>query len=387
MGSGSRWTPKRASRRPELPGNDLTPPVSDTVLRPDPYCLARPLLFRLDPERAHDLTLRLLEPLANTGLLGWSAGPLIGDPVDLLGLRFPNRVGLAAGLDKNGAHLLALARMGFGFLEAGTVTPRPQPGNPQPRLFRLPERQALINRMGFNNTGLDVFLANVIESKPRLGRVLGLNIGKNADTPLERAVEDYLIGLERVWPLADYITLNISSPNTRNLRQLQGADELSAMLSRISARRLELTRSLRREVPLLVKIAPDLDEAQIEDIARVLVAQGIDGVIATNTTVSRKAVQGLRHADEAGGLSGAPVAEPSVRVIRALRALLPPAYPIIGVGGILSGADALAKMEAGANLVQLYTGLIYRGPALVGECARALAARPAASPSGAKGPN
>jgi dihydroorotate dehydrogenase len=336
------------------------------------YGLARPLLFALDPERAHDLTLASLEAPGAALAMCAVAGPRVDDPVQLLGLRFRNRVGLAAGLDKNAAHVDALARMGFGFVEVGTVTPRAQPGNPQPRMFRLPGANALINRMGFNNLGLDAFVENV--RRRRGDVVLGLNIGKNAATPIERATDDYLEGLRRTWPHADYVTVNISSPNTKNLRQLQGGDELTAMLSALAAERTVLSRSTRREVPMLVKIAPDLDDAQIEAIARVLVAQGVDGVIATNTTVSREAVAGLPHADEAGGLSGAPVFEASNRVIRALRQLLPPRYPIVGVGGIMSGDDAVAKVQAGADLVQLYTGLIYRGPALVGECARALRA-------------
>jgi dihydroorotate dehydrogenase len=334
------------------------------------YALARPLLFALDAERAHELTLEALGPMAASGALRLAAGPRVRDPVELLGLRFENRVGLAAGLDKNAAHVDAFAQMGFGFVEVGTVTPRAQPGNPRPRMFRLPARRALINRLGFNNRGLDAFVANV--ERQRYAGVLGLNIGKNADTPIERAHEDYLACLQRVWPHASYVTVNVSSPNTKHLRSLQGGDELDAMLSVLGAERTRLRRRHKREVPMLVKIAPDLDDAQIEAIARVLVGRSIDGVIATNTTVSRDAVAGLRHADEAGGLSGAPVLEPSNRVIRALRELLPPRYPIVGVGGVMSGADARAKLEAGADLVQLYTGLIYAGPRLVGECARAM---------------
>jgi dihydroorotate dehydrogenase len=337
---------------------------------PFPYALARPLLFAIDPERAHDLTLASLDALAATGALRAAAGARVDDPVELLGLRFANRVGLAAGLDKNGAHVDALAQMGFGFVEVGTVTPKPQPGNPKPRMFRLPEADALINRMGFNNLGLDAFVANVQRRRSELP--LGLNIGKNAATPIERATDDYVEGLRRVWPHASYVTVNISSPNTKNLRQLQGGDELSAMLAALGRERTALRRSTKREVPMLVKIAPDLDDAQVEAIARVLVEQSVDGVIATNTTVSRDAVKGMRHADEAGGLSGAPVRAASDRVIRALRALLPSRYSIVGVGGVMSGADARAKLEAGADVVQLYTGLVYHGPALVGECARAL---------------
>jgi dihydroorotate dehydrogenase len=334
------------------------------------YSFARPLLFAIDPEQAHDLALATVDLMAATGALRLAAGPVVDDPVELLGIRFRNRVGLAAGLDKNAAHVSALAQMGFGFVEAGTVTPRGQPGNPKPRMFRLPAARALINRMGFNNDGLDAFVANV--ERQRHEGVLGLNIGKNADTPIERAVDDYVAGLERVWPHASYVTVNISSPNTKNLRQLQAGDALDAMLAALGSTRLALARRHRREIPMLVKIAPDLDDAQIETIAATLVAHSVDGVIATNTTVSRDAVRGLPHADEAGGLSGAPVLGPSNRVVRALRELLPSRYPIVGVGGILSGADARAKIAAGADLVQLYSGLIYRGPSLVRECALAI---------------
>jgi dihydroorotate dehydrogenase len=334
------------------------------------YTFARPFLFSIDPEQAHELALGSIDLMAASGALRLAAGPLVDDPVELMGLRFRNRVGLAAGLDKNAAHVAALAQIGFGFVEAGTVTPRAQPGNPKPRVFRLPAQRALINRLGFNNDGLDAFVANL--QRQRHEGVLGLNIGKNADTPIERAADDYVAGLERVWPYASYVTVNVSSPNTKHLRRLQGGDELSAMLAVLAATRLELARRHRREVPMLVKIAPDLDDAQIETIAATLVARSVDGVIATNTTISREAVRGLPHADEPGGLSGAPVFEPSNRVVRALRQLLPPGYPIIGVGGVLSGSDARAKIAAGADLVQLYTGLIYRGPSLVRECALAI---------------
>lgn len=297
------------------------------------------------------------------------------DPVTVAGLTFPNRIGLAAGLDKNGRCIDGLGAMGFGFIEVGTVTPKGQPGNDKPRMFRLPEKQALINRLGFNNEGLDSFIANVRRSWSfrQAGGLLGLNIGKNAATPIERAVDDYLIGLEGVYPHADYITVNISSPNTKNLRQLQSDDALDALLGPLQARRLALQASSGRTVPLFVKIAPDLDEEQVTVIAASLQRHGIDGVIATNTTISRDAVQGLQHAQETGGLSGAPVFEASNRVIRLLRAALGKDYPIIGVGGVLSGEDARAKLQAGADLVQVYTGLIYRGPALIPECAKAMA--------------
>lgn len=343
-----------------------------------PYGLTRRALFALDPEHAHELTLHTLQRLQHTPLLGLLAQPRVHDPIRLAGLMLPNRVGLAAGLDKNAQCIDAWAAMGFGFVEVGTVTPRPQPGNPKPRLFRLPQAQALINRFGFNNEGLEAFVAHVRASRVRQqgqpALVLGLNIGKNADTPIERAVEDYLLGLRGVYPYADYVTVNISSPNTRNLRQLQSDEALERLLAALTDERARLADQHGVHRPLFLKIAPDLDEAQIGAIADALQRHGIDGVIATNTTLAREAVQGLPHADEAGGLSGAPLAAPSNRVIAALRARLGPGFPIIGVGGILSGDDAVAKLRAGADAVQLYTGLIYRGPALVTEAARALRA-------------
>ena len=341
-----------------------------------PYALTRPFLFGVDAERAHDLTLAALASLQNTpARCLWSA-PRVADPVTVAGLRFANRIGLAAGLDKNGRCIDALGAMGFGFIEVGTVTPRPQPGNARPRLFRLPEAEALINRMGFNNDGLAAFVANVARSRRfrAAGGILGLNIGKNAATPIEQAADDYLLGLEGVYAHADYVSVNISSPNTKNLRALQGDEALDALLAALARRRDELAGEHRRRVPMFVKIAPDLDEAQVDFIASTLVRHGIDGVIATNTTLARVAVQGLPHAEEAGGLSGRPVFEASNRVIRRLRAKLPKGHPIIGVGGVFGGADALAKREAGADLVQVYTGLIYRGPALVPEAAAALRA-------------
>ncbi|HEY0877179.1 MAG TPA: quinone-dependent dihydroorotate dehydrogenase [Zeimonas sp.] len=335
-----------------------------------PYAVARTLLFALDAETAHELTLRALDGAGRFGGIRALAGCPVEDPVEVMGLRFRNRVGLAAGLDKNAAHVDALAALGFGFLEVGTVTPRAQPGNPRPRLFRLPQREALINRMGFNNDGVDAFVANVARARYR--GVLGINIGKNADTPLERAADDYRIGLERVYRHASYVAVNVSSPNTAKLRELQSHDQLDELLDALRTRRDQLAQAHGRMVPLALKIAPDLDEAQIEAIAGLLVRHRIDAVIATNTTVSRDAVAGLPHAAQSGGLSGGPVFEASNRVIRALRAALPRGYPIIGVGGILCADDARAKLVAGATLVQLYTGLIYRGPALVGQCARAL---------------
>jgi dihydroorotate dehydrogenase len=339
-----------------------------------PYALTRPFLFGLDPEAAHDLTLGSIAKLQNTPAQCLWAQDRVADPCTVAGLRFPNRVGLAAGLDKNGRCIDGLGAMGFGFIEVGTVTPLAQPGNPKPRMFRLPERQALINRLGFNNEGLSSFVANVqrAHSFRAAGGVLGLNIGKNAATPIERAVDDYLLGLTGVYPHADYITVNISSPNTQNLRKLQSDAALDALLSVLAERREVLAAQHGRRVPLFVKIAPDLDPDQVGVIATTLRSNGIDGVIATNTTVSRDAVRGQPHANETGGLSGAPVLEPSNRVIRLLRAALGAGYPIIGVGGVTDAASARGKLEAGADLVQVYTGLIYRGPALVPEVAAAL---------------
>ncbi len=346
-------------------------------LPPLPYGLARPFLFGLDPEHAHELTLGSIAKLQNTPAQCLWQQPRVADPVTLAGLHFPNRIGLAAGMDKNGRCIDGLGAMGFGFIEVGTVTPLPQPGNPKPRMFRLPRAEALINRLGFNNDGLDAFVANVqrAHSFRRAGGIVGLNIGKNAATPMAHAADDYLAALAGVYPHADYITVNISSPNTKNLRALQGDAELQALLSVLQSRRNELAQQHGRRVPLFVKIAPDLDEAQVGAIAAALQDNGIDGVVATNTTLSREAVPGLPHADETGGLSGRPVFEASNRVIRQLRAAFGSGYPIIGVGGVLSGGDARAKRDAGADLVQIYTGLVYRGPALVPEAARALAAR------------
>ncbi|MEY2802566.1 MAG: hypothetical protein RL513_2151 [Pseudomonadota bacterium] len=344
-----------------------------------PYALARSFLFRLDAEAAHDLTLQALTRLQGSPLKAAWCNARVDDPVELAGLRFPNRVGLAAGLDKNARCIDAFAAMGFGFVEVGTVTPLGQPGNPKPRMFRLPQANALINRLGFNNEGLDAFIANVRRSAVRRAGetspiVLGLNIGKNAATPIERATDDYLTGLAGVYPHADYVTVNISSPNTQNLRALQSDEALDGLLGALAARREQLQAEYRRRVPIFVKIAPDLDEAQVAVIAATLRRHGMDGVVATNTTLSRDAVQGLPHAQEAGGLSGTPVLQASNRVIRQLREALGSGFPIIGVGGILSGADAVSKIEAGADAVQIYTGLIYRGPQLVSEAAQALRA-------------
>jgi dihydroorotate dehydrogenase len=340
-----------------------------------PYALTRPFLFGLDPEQAHEITLNTIARLQNTPAQCLWSRPRVNAPVTVAGLRFPNRVGLAAGLDKNGRCIDGLGAMGFGFIEVGTVTPKGQPGNPKPRMFRIPERQALINRLGFNNEGLPAFLANVQKAKTFRagGGLVGLNIGKNAATPIENAVDDYLICLDGVYPHADYVTVNISSPNTKNLRALQSDEALDALLSKLQERRQALQRQHGRTVPMFLKIAPDLDESQVKVIAATLRANGIDGVIATNTTLARDAVLGLPHATETGGLSGRPVFEASNRVIAQLRAALGSGYPIIGVGGVLSGADAKAKLQAGADLVQVYTGLIYRGPALVREAAQATA--------------
>jgi dihydroorotate dehydrogenase len=338
-----------------------------------PYALTRPFLFGLDAERAHDLTLGAIAHLQNTPAQAFWEQPRVDDPVLMAGLAFPNRVGLAAGLDKNGRCIDGLGAMGFGFIEVGTVTPKGQPGNPKPRIFRVTQARALINRLGFNNEGLDVFLANVQKASSfrAAGGVLGLNIGKNAATPIERAADDYLAGLRGVYPHADYVTINISSPNTQNLRALQSDDQLQWLLQLLMERRAELARDFGPK-PMFVKIAPDLDEDQVKVIAVTLKRHGIDGVIATNTTVARHLVNQLPNGQETGGLSGAPLLAASNRVIRLLRAELGSAYPIIGVGGVMSGADAKSKIKAGADLVQIYTGLIYRGPALVPEVARAL---------------
>ncbi|MEI7465836.1 MAG: quinone-dependent dihydroorotate dehydrogenase [Burkholderiales bacterium] len=338
-----------------------------------PYALTRPFLFGLDPEQAHDLTLDTLARIQHTPLMCAIRQTRVNDPVTVAGLRFPNRIGLAAGLDKNGRCIDGLGALGFGFIEVGTVTPLAQPGNPKPRMWRLTEASALINRLGFNNGGLAAFIDNVQRAKFRQeGGILGLNIGKNAVTPIERAVDDYLTCLDGVYPQADYVTVNISSPNTQNLRALQNDEALDALLGALSQRHFTLAQRHGRKVPMFVKIAPDLVEDQIRVIATTLKNHGISGVIATNTTISREAVKGLPNANEAGGLSGAPVFEASNAVIRQLRAELGAGYPIIGVGGVMSGADAVAKMAAGADLVQIYTGFIYKGPELVTEAAQAL---------------
>jgi dihydroorotate dehydrogenase len=339
------------------------------------YSLAKPFLFGLlDAERAHGMTLAALEAAYRSGI-----NPLVSSvprplPVRAFGLQFPNPVGLAAGLDKNGAHIDALLALGFGFVEVGTTTPKPQEGNPKPRMFRLPEQRAVINRLGFNNQGVDALVRNVERARRDRG-LLGINIGKNKDTPNESAHEDYLFCLERVYPLADYVTVNISSPNTAGLRELQEEQQLRRLVGTLREAQERLASQHGRRVPMLVKIAPDLSDEDIDAAGRVLTDLEVDGVIATNTTVSRFGMERVKHGDEAGGLSGEPLMGRSTLVLRRLRTRLPESIPMIGVGGILSGADAATKMAAGASLVQMYTGLVYRGPQLIGECVEALRRR------------
>lgn len=335
------------------------------------YGLARSLLFRLDPETAHTLSLKGMRLGHQLHMMRMVSGHHVEDPATVMGLTFPNRVGLAAGLDKNGDYLAALGALGFGFIELGTVTPRPQPGNPKPRLFRLPEHEAIINRMGFNNKGVDHLVEQLKQQRAGYKGIVGVNIGKNRDTPLEKSVDDYLICLRAVHPYADYIAINISSPNTPGLRDLQGDSSLDPLLSALKAEVTRLDRENGRRVPIAVKIAPDMSDEQIDALTDTLVRHQIDGVIATNTTIDRQAVEGHRHAGETGGLSGRPVADASTRIVWRIHHRAP-TLPIIGVGGILSGHDALEKQRAGAELVELYSGFIYRGPGLVGACARAL---------------
>jgi dihydroorotate dehydrogenase len=339
----------------------------------DQYSFLRPWLFCLDPEKAHDLTLSNLDRAERWGLLQRFITKPLADPHTLCGIQFPNPVGLAAGLDKDGKHIDSLAALGFGFLEIGTVTPRAQAGNPKPRMFRLPEAEGIINRMGFNNDGVEACVARVRKSKFwQNGGVLGLNIGKNASTPIDQASQDYVIAMTAVYEIASYITVNISSPNTKHLRSLQSEEMLRSLLHDLSEERKKLSDQYGVHKPLFLKIAPDLDQEDIHLIADLLVEFGIDAVIATNTTISRESVKGMQHGEEAGGLSGAPVRAASDQVIRTLKSRLGNTLPIIGVGGILSGADAREKVMAGASLIQLYSGLIYRGPELVNECAKAL---------------
>ncbi len=332
------------------------------------YSLLRPALFALQPETAHHTTLRALSAAQSLGLL--RSTPYAAQPRQVMGLTFPNPVGLAAGLDKNGECIHGLAGLGFGFIEIGTITPLAQPGNPQPRLFRLPEANAVINRMGFNNEGVDALLRNVLAAN--YPGILGINIGKNALTPIERAADDYLTCLRKVYPHASYVTVNISSPNTKNLRQLQDESALNDLLALLKAEQQQLADRHGKYVPIALKIAPDMEQEQVQYIARLLMQHGIDGVIATNTTLSRVGVEHLPHGSEGGGLSGAPVRDKSTTVIRQLAAELQGALPIIGVGGILNGADAVEKIQAGASLVQVYSGLVYRGGALVKECVQAI---------------
>ncbi|MDR1661608.1 MAG: quinone-dependent dihydroorotate dehydrogenase [Azoarcus sp.] len=332
------------------------------------YDLARPLLFSFDAETAHETAIAALH---TAGCLLPPGRPEPAPMAEAMGLIFPNRIGLAAGLDKNGEAIDGLARMGFGFLEIGTVTPRPQPGNPRPRLFRLPEARAVINRMGFNNHGVDALIANVKAAKYR--GILGINIGKNFDTPIERAADDYLAALEKVYALASYVTINVSSPNTKNLRKLQQAVELDGLLGLLKAAQQRLADRHGRYVPLALKIAPDVDVKGVDVVADALRRNRLDGVIATNTTLARNKVAGLRHAEQEGGLSGAPLLETSSAVLRQFAQALAGELPIIASGGVLDGETARAKLDAGATLVQVLTGLIYRGPGLVRECVRATA--------------
>lgn len=331
------------------------------------YSLARPLLFTLAPERAHELTLSMLDKAHK---LGFMHQKVAAKPVTCMGIEFPNPVGLAAGLDKNGAHIDALAALGFGFIEIGTITPRPQAGNPLPRLFRIPQAKAIINRMGFNNDGVDKLIENVKASKFK--GVLGINIGKNADTPVEDAVSDYLICLEKVYNYASYITVNISSPNTKNLRSLQSGDALTELLQTLKDRQLELADQYNHYVPLVLKVAPDLSSEDIHFIAAQLLQFKIDGLIVTNTTLGRDGVENLPNGNEVGGLSGAPVFEKSTECLRQFAEVLAGQIPLIGVGGILAGEQAVAKQQVGASLVQVYSGLIYTGPTLVKDCVDAM---------------
>jgi dihydroorotate dehydrogenase len=340
-----------------------------------PYPLLRPLLFALEAETAHHLTLESLKMLQRFGLAGtMAARPVAGCDCKVMGIEFPNPVGLAAGLDKNGDYIDALAALGFGFIEIGTVTPRPQPGNPRPRLFRVRQAAAVINRMGFNNSGVDRLISNVRRASYR--GVLGINIGKNFDTPIDRAADDYLHCLRKVYALASYVTVNISSPNTKDLRLLQESAALESMLGVLKAEQRRLADQHGKYVPLTLKIAPDLEQAQVGEIAGLLLKHEIDGVIAGNTTVTRDGVDGMENAAQSGGLSGAPLTRRSTSIVRQLAQALAGSVPVIGVGGIMNGDDAVQKFAAGANLVQLYTGLVFSGPALISECLSALCKKP-----------
>jgi len=335
------------------------------------YPIVRPALFSLDPEVAHYTTLKLLKFAQQTGLSSLYKASVANNPVSVMGLEFKNSVGLAAGLDKNGDYIDALSELGFGFLEIGTVTPKPQPGNPKPRMFRLPEHKAIINRMGFNNLGVDHLIQQV--NKAEYNGIVGINIGKNFDTPIKNATEDYLIGLRKSYTLASYVTLNISSPNTKNLRQLQQGEEIKQLLSALKEEQLKLHEVHKKYTPLVVKIAPDLDDDEIKHIAKLVLNFNIDGVIATNTTISREAVKNHLHAKEIGGLSGLPVKEKSTYVVAGLASEFNGKIPIIAAGGIFSGKDAQDKLDAGASLVQIYSGLIYQGPQLIKDILRSIA--------------
>ena len=336
------------------------------------YSLLRQLMFQLPTETSHNLALSGMDLLAKVGLSRLLAEKMIANPREVMGLQFPNPVGLAAGLDKNADHIAGLAALGFGFLEVGTVTPRPQPGNPKPRLFRIPEKQAIINRMGFNNQGVE----HLVEQVKNAGYkgVLGINIGKNFDTPVERAADDYCLCMQRVYPQASYITVNMSSPNTPGLRDLQFGEPLRHLLERIKSEQQQLHAQYGRYVPLVVKIAPDMADDDIRDVAGALIEFELDGVIATNTTISREGVEGLVHAEEGGGLSGDPLRLKSTEVLAKLSNALVGKVPIIGVGGIVDGRSGTEKMQAGASLVQLYSGFVYRGPKLIAEVNRAIIA-------------
>lgn len=335
------------------------------------YRLIRLVLFRFDAEKSHNMALKAMSLLSAVGLLKLLFKPVVDSPVKVMGLEFKNKVGLAAGLDKNAKHIDALAQTGFGFIEVGTVTPKAQPGNEKPRLFRLPESNAIINRMGFNNEGVDSLIDSVKRSKYK--GVIGINIGKNFSTPVEKAVDDYLISFEAVYAIADYVTINISSPNTPGLRSLQHGEALVDLLTQLKLKQKELSLIAQRYVPLVVKIAPDLTAEEIEELAATFIKTEIDAVIATNTTNSREGVEGLHYSTEQGGLSGAPVMEASTAVVKAFCELFDGKIPVIAAGGIMSADDALKKITAGAALVQIYSGFIYKGPELVYQCARALA--------------
>ena len=336
----------------------------------NPYKFIRSLLFKLDAEAAHNISLKALDVVHKLHLSRLLFGRSVDAPVKVMGIEFPNRVGLAAGLDKNGNHFAALADCGFGFVEIGTITPRPQPGNPPPRLFRLPEAEAIINRMGFNNLGVAHLVAQV--KKTQFNGVLGINIGKNFDTAVDDAVSDYVKCLQQVYAYADYITVNISSPNTPGLRDLQFGDSLEELLSAVKTEQEKLAQAHNRYVPIAVKIAPDMDDKSVEWLAKTLIEHQIDAVIATNTTITREGVEGLEHSDEAGGLSGVPVRDKADHVLQVMAVHLNGTLPIIAAGGISSAADAQRKIQLGASLVQIYSGFIYQGPALVNECAQAL---------------